>query len=131
MKPGDQVVTTKDIYGGTNRLFTSIFEPSGIVFKFVSFENAEELDQEICDKTKLIWLETPTNPMNNIIDIEMVTDVAKTHEVMVAIDNTFATPYLQQPLNYGADIVMHSATKYLGGHSDLILGAVVVNNQDI
>jgi len=131
LKPGDEIITTKDLYGGSYRLFVHIFEPAGVLFKYISFENSEELKLSISGKTKLIWLETPTNPMNNVIDIELVAAIANTHNVLVAVDNTFATPYLQKPLELGADIVMHSATKYLGGHSDLIMGAVVVNAEDI
>lgn len=130
LNPGDEVVTTKDLYGGTIRLFKQIFEPIGIIFRTVSFENRQELLDNINQHTKLIWLETPTNPMISVIDIELVTSVAKSRKVLVAVDNTFATPYLQHPLELDADIVVHSATKYLGGHSDLILGAIVLNNQE-
>jgi len=131
LERGDEVVTTNDLYGGTIRLFRHIFEPNGIVFKTVTFEDSHDLASNMTAKTKLIWLETPTNPMVGIIDIEMVSAVAKSHDVLLAIDNTFATPYLQCPLDLGADIVVHSATKYLGGHSDLILGAVVLNDDEI
>jgi len=131
LEPGDEIITTKDLYGGSYRLFANIFEPAGIKFRYISFDNPEELGNSISSQTKLICLETPTNPMMNIIDIEAVVKAAKSHKILVAVDNTFATPYLQQPLDLGADIVMHSATKYLGGHSDLILGAVVVNDEDL
>lgn len=131
LKPGDEIITTIDLYGGSYRLFANIFEPAGVKFRFISFDNPEELRKSISSHTKLIWLETPTNPMMNIIDIEAVVKAVKSHEILVAVDNTFATPYLQRPLDLGADIVMHSATKYLGGHSDLILGAVVVNDEDL
>ena len=131
LKPGDEIITTKDLYGGSYRLFVQIFEPAGINFRFISLSNPSALEKAISDKTKMIWFETPTNPMMNIIDIEMASKVAKSHGVLIAVDNTFATPYLQRPLDLGVDIVMHSATKYLSGHSDLILGAVVVNDNDL
>ena len=131
LKPGDEIVTTKDLYGGSYRLFVNIFEPAGIIFRYISFEDSESLNRVISKKTKMIWLETPTNPMNNIIDIRQVAGIAKSSGVLLAVDNTFATPYLQRPLELGADIVMHSATKYLGGHSGLIMGAVVVNEEEL
>jgi len=131
LNPGDEIITTKDLYGGSYRLFINIFEPAGIKIKFVSFDNTAELSASISDETKLIWLETPTNPMLNIFDVKAVCSIAKTHEVPVAVDNTFSTPYLQLPLELGADIVMHSATKYLGGHSDLVMGAIALNNEDL
>ncbi|MCG2417564.1 cystathionine gamma-synthase [Aequorivita sp. F47161] len=129
LRPGDEVISTNDLYGGTYRLFTKIFEGFGIKFHFVGMENAERIEQYINDKTKLIWVETPTNPMMNIIDIKKAASIAKKHNVLLAVDNTFATPYLQQPLEMGADIVMHSATKYLGGHSDVVMGALVVKDK--
>lgn len=131
LKPGDEVVSTNDLYGGSYRIFTKIFKNFGIKFHFIGMENATKIGDFINDKTKLIWVETPTNPMMNIIDIEGVSKVAKKHNVLLAVDNTFATPYLQQPLTLGADIVMHSATKYLGGHSDVVMGALVVNDKDL
>jgi len=131
LKPGDEVVSTNDLYGGSYRIFTKIFENFGIKFHFIGMENATKIGDFINEKTKLIWVETPTNPMMNIIDIEAVSKVAKNHNVLLAVDNTFATPYLQQPLTLGADIVMHSATKYLGGHSDVVMGALVVNDKDL
>ncbi|MGC1633374.1 MAG: cystathionine gamma-synthase [Gelidibacter sp.] len=131
LKSGDEVVSTSDLYGGTYRLFTKIFEGFGIKFHFVAMENASKIESYINDSTKLIWVETPTNPMMNIIDIKAVAAVAKKHGILLAVDNTFATPYLQQPLDLGADIVMHSATKYLGGHSDVVMGALVVKNEDL
>ncbi|MEO5789520.1 cystathionine gamma-synthase [Gelidibacter sp.] len=131
LKSGDEVISTSDLYGGTYRLFTKIFEGFGIKFHFVSMENASKIESYIKDSTKLIWIETPTNPMMNIIDIKAVAEVAKKHNILLAVDNTFATPYLQQPLDLGADIVMHSATKYLGGHSDVVMGALIVNNEDL
>lgn len=131
LKPGDEVVSTNDLYGGSYRIFTKIFENFGIKFHFIGMENAAKIGDFINDKTKLIWVETPTNPMMNIIDIEAVSKIAKKHNILLAVDNTFATPYLQQPLTLGADIVMHSATKYLGGHSDVVMGALVVNDKDL
>ena len=131
LKPGDEVVSTNDLYGGSYRIFTKIFENFGIKFHFIGMENATKIADFINDKTKLIWVETPTNPMMNIIDIEAVSKVAKKHNVLLAVDNTFATPYLQQPLTLGADIVMHSATKYLGGHSDVVMGALVVKDKNL
>lgn len=131
LKPGDEVVSTNDLYGGTYRLFTKIFEKYGIKFHFVGMENADKIEEYINSNTKLIWVETPTNPMMNIIDIEAVSKVAKKHNVLLGVDNTFASPYLQQPLSLGADIVLHSATKYLGGHSDVVMGALVVNDEEL
>lgn len=128
-KPGDEIISTNDLYGGSYRLFTRIFENLGIRFQFVGMQNPHEIENYINQNTKLIWVETPTNPMMNIIDIEEVSGIAKKHNLLLAIDNTFATPYLQQPLDLGADIVMHSATKYLGGHSDVVMGSLVVKDQ--
>ncbi|MCF4100730.1 cystathionine gamma-synthase [Gillisia sp. M10.2A] len=130
-KPGDEIISTNDLYGGSYRLFTKIFEGLGIKFHFIGMQDAEKIEEYITDKTKLIWVETPTNPMMNIIDIEAVSKLAKKHKVLLAVDNTFATPYLQQPLDLGADIVMHSATKYLGGHSDVVMGSLVVKDKDL
>ena len=127
--PGDEVVCTSDIYGGSYRLFKRVFEKYGIVFHFVDMQDPKNLEGHINKNTKLIWVETPTNPMMNIIDIKGVASIAKKHKVLLAVDNTFATPYLQQPLDLGADIVMHSATKYLGGHSDVIVGGLVVKDK--
>ena len=129
LQPGDEVIATNDLYGGTYRLFTQIFEKYGIIFHFVGLDDLTTIKQKINDHTKLIWVETPTNPMLNIVDIESVVRIAKEHKILVAVDNTFATPYLQQPLDLGADIVMHSATKYLGGHSDVVMGALVVKDK--
>ncbi len=131
LKPGDEVVSTNDLYGGTYRLFTQIFEKFQIKFHFVGMDNAHIIESVINSNTKLIWVETPTNPMLNIIDIKRVSRIAKQHHVLLAVDNTFATPYLQRPLDLGADIVMHSATKYLGGHSDVVMGALVVNDKTL
>ncbi len=131
LKSGDEVISTNDLYGGTYRLFTKIFETFGIKFHFVGMENAETIESYINENTKLIWIETPTNPMMNIIDIEATSAIAKKHNLLVAVDNTFATPYLQRPLDLGADIVMHSVTKYIGGHSDLIMGALIVKEKTL
>ena len=128
-KPGDEIVSTNDLYGGSYRLFTSIFENLGIKFHFIGMQEAENIESYINENTKLIWVETPTNPMMNIIDIEATAKIAKKHHILLAVDNTFATPYLQQPLDLGADIVMHSATKYLGGHSDVVMGGLVVKDK--
>ncbi|WGD35972.1 cystathionine gamma-synthase [Olleya sp. YS] len=129
LKPGDEVISTNDLYGGSYRLFTKIFEDFGIKFHFIGMQNAANIENYINANTKLIWVETPTNPMMNIIDIITTSKIAKQHKVLLAVDNTFATPYLQQPLELGADIVMHSATKYLGGHSDLVMGALIVKDK--
>ncbi|WP_271855255.1 cystathionine gamma-synthase [Patiriisocius marinus] len=131
LNPGDEVISTNDLYGGSYRLFTKIFEGFGIKFHFVGMSNAANIENFINDKTKLIWVETPTNPMMNIIDIKAAASIAKKHNVLLAVDNTFATPYLQTPLDLGADIVMHSATKYLGGHSDVVMGALIVKDQEL
>lgn len=131
LKPGHEVVSTNDLYGGTYRLFRQIFERMGIKFHFLSMKDANTISELVNDNTKLIWVETPTNPMMNVIDIEGVSKLAKKHSALLVVDNTFATPYLQRPLNLGADIVMHSATKYLGGHSDVVLGLLAVKDQKV
>ncbi|MFS4492518.1 cystathionine gamma-synthase [Maribacter sp. 2308TA10-17] len=131
LNPGDEVLSTDDLYGGSYRLFKQIFERLGITFRFIGMQNADSIEAHITENTKLIWVETPTNPMMNILDIKAISQLAKKHEVLVAVDNTFATPYLQLPLDLGADIVMHSATKYLGGHSDVVVGALVVNDIEL
>lgn len=131
LKPGDEVVSTNDLYGGSFRLFTKIFQDFGIKFHFIGMQDALNVEAYINENTKLIWVETPTNPMMNIIDIKAVSEIAKRHSILLAVDNTFATPYLQQPLGLGADIVMHSATKYLGGHSDVVMGALVVTDKEL
>lgn len=131
LNPGDEVVSTNDLYGGTYRIFKTIFEKYGIIFNFVDMLDVQNIKNAVNENTKLIWVETPTNPMMNIIDLEATAKIAKEAGVMLAVDNTFATPYLQNPLDQGADIVMHSATKYLGGHSDVIMGALVCNDEAI
>ena len=131
LKPGDEIISTDDLYGGSYRLFTKIFEDFGLKFHFVGMDNPQKIEKFINSNTKLLWVETPTNPMMNIIDIKSITTLAKAHGIMVAVDNTFASPYLQQPLTLGADIVMHSATKYLAGHSDVVLGSLVVKDEEL
>lgn len=130
-KPGDEIISSNDLYGGSYRIFTKVFAKFGIKFHFVSMENPENVRSYINENTKFIWIETPTNPMMNIIDITAVSEIAKEHNILVGVDNTFATPYLQNPLDLGADLVMHSATKYLGGHSDVVMGAIVVNDDQL
>jgi cystathionine beta-lyase len=131
LNPGDEVISTNDLYGGSYRIFKTIFEKYGIKFHFVNMQNSSEVESLVNTKTKLIWVETPTNPMMNIVDIAAMAQIAKKAGAMLAVDNTFATPYLQTPLDLGADIVMHSATKYLGGHSDVVMGALVTSNEEI
>lgn len=131
LDPGDEVISTNDLYGGSYRLFRQVFEKYGIKFHFVGMHSMEEIAAHINENTKMLWVETPTNPMMNIIDIEAASQLAKKHNLLLAVDNTFATPYLQRPLDIGADIVMHSATKYLGGHSDVVVGALVVNDDKL
>jgi len=128
MSPGDEVVSTNDLYGGSYRLFTKIYEDFGLKFKFVDMTSIENVKNAISDQTKIIWAETPTNPMMNIIDIKALVDLVKDREILVAVDNTFASPYLQNPLSLGADVVMHSITKYIGGHSDVVMGALICND---
>ncbi|MGB1103935.1 MAG: cystathionine gamma-synthase [Crocinitomicaceae bacterium] len=131
LDPGDEILSTNDLYGGTYRLFRTIFEKYDLKFKFIDMREASNVSAHLSDKTRLIWVETPTNPMMNIIDIEAIAKIAKAKNIWLAVDNTFATPYLQQPLNLGADIVMHSVTKYLGGHSDVVMGALVCDDKEI
>lgn len=129
--PGDEVISTNDLYGGSYRLFTSIFEKYGIRFHFADISNKDNIESLITNKTKMIWVETPTNPMMNLIDVQSLSEICRKNKVLLAVDNTFATPYLQKPLDLGADIVMHSATKYLAGHSDVILGALIVKDDQL
>lgn len=131
LSPGDEVISTNDLYGGTFRLFKTIFEKYGIKFHFVGMSDAVAVESYINENTKLIWVETPTNPMLNIIDIKSIASLSSKAGTILCVDNTFATPYLQNPIDLGADIVMHSATKYLGGHSDVVMGALVTSNEDI
>ncbi|MFZ1528113.1 MAG: cystathionine gamma-synthase [Ferruginibacter sp.] len=131
LNPGDEVVAAEDMYGGTYRLFTKVFERFGIKFIYVDTTDASNVQNAITPKTKLIWIETPTNPLMNITDIQAVAAIAKKVGAWLCVDNTFASPYLQNPLDHGADIVMHSATKYLGGHSDVIQGALIINDKKL
>ncbi|WP_339922937.1 cystathionine gamma-synthase [uncultured Cyclobacterium sp.] len=131
LKPGDEVISTNDLYGGTYRIFTKVFSKYGIKFHFVNMEKPEDILSLINENTKLIWAETPTNPMMNIIDIKALGEIAKRHKVLFGVDNTFATPFLQTPLDLGADLVMHSVTKYLAGHSDVVMGALVVKDKKL
>jgi len=131
LRPGDEVIATDDIYGGSYRMFTKVFANFGIVFHFVNMENAAEISKHINAKTKMLWVETPTNPMMKIIDIEACGKIAKENNLLLVVDNTFASPFLQNPLKLGAHIVMHSVTKYLGGHSDVIMGALCMNDDTL
>jgi cystathionine beta-lyase/cystathionine gamma-synthase len=131
LQPGDEVICGNDMYGGTYRLFTKVFEKFGIKFIYVDTTNADNIKKAVTEKTKLIWIETPTNPLMNITDIAAVAAIAKPTKILLAVDNTFASPALQNPLDLGADIVMHSATKYLGGHSDVIQGALMMNDKEL
>jgi cystathionine gamma-lyase len=129
--PGDEVITGDDLYGGSYRMFTKIFANFGIKFHFLDMSKPENIVPYINDKTKLIWIETPTNPTMKIIDIEEVAKIAKAKNILLCVDNTFASPFLQNPIDLGADIVMHSATKYLGGHSDVVMGALMLNDDEL
>ena len=131
LNPGDEVISTSDLYGGSYRIFNTIFAKYGIKFHFVDMQNPAAVEALVNANTKLIWVETPTNPMMNIIDIKAMAQIAKKANALLAVDNTFATPYLQNPLDLGADIVMHSVTKYLGGHSDVVMGALVCNDEEL
>lgn len=128
LRPGDEVIATDDLYGGTYRMFTKVFANYGIVFHFIDMHDLEAVKSTINAKTKMLWLETPTNPMMKIIDVEALVNIGKSNNLITMVDNTFASPYLQNPLDMGADIVMHSATKYLGGHSDVVMGALMTSN---
>lgn len=131
LQPGDEVIAANDMYGGTYRLFTKIYEKFGIKFHYVNMQDANNIKAYINEHTQLIWTETPTNPLMNITDIAAVAAISKAHGLVLCVDNTFASPYLQNPLDQGADIVMHSATKYLGGHSDVIQGCLVMNDKEL
>lgn len=131
LAPGDEVIAGNDMYGGTYRLFSKVFEKFGIRFHYVDMSDQGIISKTLNDRTKLLWVETPTNPLMNIVDIETVSTIAKQKKILVCVDNTFASPYLQNPLDLGADIVMHSATKYLGGHSDVIHGCLMINDKDL
>jgi cystathionine beta-lyase/cystathionine gamma-synthase len=131
LSPGDEVIAGNDLYGGTYRLFSKVFEKFGIRFHYVDMFNTPNITKLINEHTKLLWVETPTNPLMNVVDIEAVSAIAKQKNVLVCVDNTFASPFLQNPLDLGADIAMHSATKYLGGHSDVIHGCLMMNDKDL
>src|SRR5690606_10139971 len=131
LNPGDEVIAVDDLYGGSYRLFTRLYEKYDLKFTFVSFHDVSKIADVITDKTKLIWLETPTNPLMKLVDIKAVADLIKGKDILLAVDNTFASPYIQRPIDLGADIVMHSATKYLGGHSDVIAGALITKTKEL
>jgi len=128
LNPGDEVIVSNDLYGGTYRLMTKVFANYGIKFHFIGMHDAQHINKFINDKTKMIWIETPTNPLLNVIDIAACAEISKKHKLILVCDNTFASPYLQNPIDHGADIVLHSATKYLGGHSDVVHGALIMND---
>lgn len=131
LNPGDEVIAASDMYGGTYRLFTKVFEKYGIKFTFIDMQKSDAIREHITDNTKLVWAETPTNPMMTVIDIRAVADICSEKNLLLAVDNTFASPYLQNPLDLGADIVVHSATKYIGGHSDVVHGCIIVNDKEL
>ncbi|MPL54948.1 Cystathionine gamma-lyase [bioreactor metagenome] len=131
LNPGDEIIAVDDLYGGSYRMFTRLFEKYQLKFHFVNLENPENIFPLINEKTKLVWLETPTNPLMKLVDIQKVAELIKGKDILLAVDNTFATPYIQTPLDLGADIVMHSATKYLGGHSDVIAGALIAKTPEL
>lgn len=131
LTPGDEVITSNDLYGGSYRMFKRVYEKFGIKFHFIDLTNPANIEPLLNDHTRLLWLETPTNPLMNIVDIPACVAIARKKNILIAVDNTFASPYLQNPLDLGADIVMHSVTKYLGGHSDVIMGALVVNDEKL
>ena len=130
-KPGDEIISTHDLYGGSYRLFNKIYKKYGLNFIFEDLKDLEKVEKLITPKTKLIWVETPTNPMINVIDIAAISEICKKNNILLGVDNTFSTPYLQRPLDLGADIVMHSGTKYLAGHSDVIIGLIALNDEKI
>ncbi len=131
LRPGDEIIACNDLYGGTYRIMTRVFNDFGITTHYVDMSEPKHILPYINEKTKLVWAETPTNPLLNVIDLEAIGRITQKQKILLCVDNTFATPYLQNPLEWGADIVMHSATKYLGGHSDVIMGALVVNSQEL
>lgn len=131
LSPGDEVISTNDLYGGTYRIFTKIFKNYGVKFHFIGMDNAKNIKSFINKNTKMIWAETPTNPMLNIIDIKSLSEISKKYNLTFVVDNTFATPYLQRPLDLGADIVMHSLTKYMAGHSDVVMGAAICKDDTL
>ncbi|WP_461790915.1 cystathionine gamma-synthase [Pedobacter sp.] len=131
LKPGDEVITGNDLYGGSYRIFTKVYQNYGIKFHFLDLSNPENIKPYLNEKTKLVWIETPTNPTMRIIDIEGVAKITKENNILLTVDNTFASPYLQNPIDLGADVVMHSVTKYIGGHSDVVMGALITNNEQL
>ncbi|MCC6691310.1 MAG: aminotransferase class V-fold PLP-dependent enzyme, partial [Bacteroidia bacterium] len=131
LKPGDEVITGNDLYGGSYRMFTKVFANFGIKFHFIDLSDLDNIKKHINSNSKLLWIETPTNPMMSIIDISVCSKIAKENKLLLAVDNTFASPYLQNPIDLGADVVMHSVTKYLGGHSDVVMGALCMNNDTL
>jgi len=131
LQPGDEVIATNDLYGGTYRIFTKVFEPLGIRFHFVDMSKPEEVRAKINGKTRMVWIETPTNPLLRIIDIEAVASIGHEAKAIVVVDNTFSSPYLQNPLKWGADLIMHSATKYINGHSDVVMGVLITDNDEL
>src|SRR5690606_35655549 len=131
LNPGDEVISADNLYGGSYRMFTQIYQEKGVKFHFVDVGDPENIRPLVNDKTKLIWIESPTNPLLQVVDIKKIAEQSKQHKILLVVDNTFASPYLQRPLEMGADIVMHSATKYIGGHSDLVLGALVVSEKTL
>lgn len=131
LNPGDEIITSKDIYGGTYRLFANFFEKYGLKFTFVDFDDISQIENHINPNTKLIWIESPSNPLLKLVDIKAVADLIQEREILLAVDNTFASPYIQTPLDLGADIVMHSATKYLGGHSDVVAGILACKDEEL
>ncbi len=130
-RPGDHIISSDDLYGGSYRLFTSVFEPYGIKFSFIDMTDLELVESTITPQTKMMWIETPTNPLLRVVDLKKLISIAKSNDILTIVDNTFASPYLQRPLEFGADAVLHSATKYLAGHSDVIHGAVATSNKEI
>ncbi|RRB03662.1 cystathionine gamma-synthase [Larkinella rosea] len=130
-KPGDEIIASNDLYGGTYRIMVRVFQEYGLKFKFIGLENPAALETAITPETKMVWIETPTNPLLRIVDIEAIAKITKAKNTLLAVDNTFASPYLQNPLDLGADLVMHSVTKYLGGHSDTVMGAIVLNDDEL
>ena len=130
-KPGDEIIASSDLYGGTYRIMTKVYEPFGMAFQFVSLDDPANLEAALTEKTKMVWIETPTNPLLRIVDIEAVAAITRARGIRLVVDNTFASPYLQNPLDLGADIVIHSVTKYIGGHSDTVMGAIICNDDDI
>lgn len=131
LQPGDEVITGNDLYGGSYRIFTKIFANYGIKYHFIDWSNPENINNYINEKTKMVWIETPTNPTMQVVDIKAVAKIAKAHNLLMVVDNTFASPYLQTPIDLGADLVMHSVTKYIGGHSDVVMGALMMNDEEL